>query len=297
MSSNSGRSGNWGRWGSEDQTGALNLVTPELTRRAVGLVRDGRTLSLAQTLGPSTVSSGHRPRPARFMNRAAGDYAHGARTPGGFKFAEDTVQFSTHSGTHVDALSHAWAGEHLYNGHPEASTRTTRGAQRCGAEQLIPVVTRGILVDLVRASGDFLAPSTPVGVPELTRGITEAGVTPEPGDAVLIRTGWWESRGGSEDYFADEPGITEEAARWLADHDVALVGADNYAVEQQTDQPGFPAHLLLLHQHGVPLIENLDLAALAAALHDARRSTFLLVFAPIPLVGSTGSPVAPVAVL
>lgn len=289
--------GNWGRWGPDDQAGALNLVTPELTRRAVGLVRDGRTLSLAQPLGPATASSGHRPRPARFMNRSAGDYAHGARTPGGFKFAEDTVQFSTHSGTHVDALSHAWAGEQLYNGHSEASTRTTRGAQRCGAEQLVPVVTRGILIDLVRARGGFLEPSTPVGVAELERGIAEAGVTPEPGDAVLTRTGWWESRGDSTGYFADEPGITEEAAAWLAERDVALVGADNYAVEQQTDQPGFPVHLLLLHRHGVPLVENLHLAELATALDDAGRSAFLLVFAPIPLVGSTGSPVAPVAVL
>ena len=63
------------------------------------------------------------------MDRDAGDYALGARAPGGFKFAEDTVQFPTHSGTHVDALSHVWAGAHLYNGHPETSTRSTRGSE------------------------------------------------------------------------------------------------------------------------------------------------------------------------
>lgn len=293
--------GNWGRWGAGDQAGALNLVTPEVTRRAAGLVREGRTLSLAQPLGPSSPSPGHRPRPARFMNRDAGDYALGARTPGGFKFAEDTVQFPTHSGTHVDALSHAWAGEHLYNGHPQAATRSTRGAQRCGAEQLFPVVTRGILVDLVTAAGGPLPPQTAVEAADLERGITESGIAPEPGDAVLIRTGWWESHGtpsgSSANYFADEPGITGDAAAWLAERDVALVGADNYAVERQTAEPGFPAHLVLLHQHGVPLIENLDLSGLAAALAEVERSTFLLLFAPIPLEGSTASPVTPVAVL
>ncbi|HVW44335.1 MAG TPA: cyclase family protein [Amycolatopsis sp.] len=289
--------GNWGRWGAEDQVGALNLVTPEVTRRAAGLVLEGRTLSLAQPLGPASPAPAHRSRPARFMNRDAGDYALGARTPGGFKFAEDTVQFPTHSGTHVDALAHVWSGEHLYNSHPEASTRTTRGAQRCGAEHLVPVVTRGVLVDLVARAGEPLPPSAPVEAEDLERGIAEAGVAPEPGDAILIRTGWWESHGSADDYFADEPGITGDAAAWLAARDVALVGADNYAVERQTAEPGFPAHLVLLHQHGVPLIENLDLAGLAAELTAAGRSTFLLLFAPLPLVGSTASPVTPVAVL
>lgn len=290
--------GNWGRWGADDEVGALNLVTPEVTRRAAGLVRDGRTFTLAQPLGPSSPSPAHRPRPARYMNRDAGDYALGARTPGGFKFAEDTVQFPTHSGTHVDALSHAWAGEHLYNGHPEASIRSTRGAQRCGAEQLTPVVTRGVLVDLMAVEGGPLPPRAAVEPADLERGIAESGVAPEPGDAVLIRTGWWESHGTAGDYFADEPGITGDAAAWLAGRDVALVGADNYAVERQlAEEPGFPAHLVLLHQHGVPLIENLDLGDLAAALGEAGRSTFLLLFAPVPLVGSTGSPVTPVAVL
>lgn len=287
----SGTTGNWGRWGDDDQVGALRLVTPDVTRRAAGLVREGRTVSLAQPLGPSSPMPGHRPPPQRFMNRDAGDYALGARTPGGFKFAEDTVQFASHSGTHVDALAHVWAGDQLYNGHPASSTRSTRGAQRCGAEHLAPVATRGVLVDLVATHGGPLPPAAPVEVADLERAI------PDPlaaGDAVLLRTGWWPTHGGSSaDYFAPEPGITGDAAAWLAAHDVALVGADNYAVEQQTDEPGFPAHLVLLHQHGVPLIENLDLDELAAA----GRSTFLLVFAPLPLVGSTASPLTPVAVL
>jgi len=289
--------GNWGRWGADDEAGALNLVTPEVTRRALGLVRSGRTLSLTQPLGPATPGPPHRQAPARFMDRDAGDYALGARTPGGFRFAEDTVQFATHSGTHLDALAHAWSGEELFNGHPQAGTRSTRGAARLGADKLVPVLTRGVLVDVVAATGGPLPPSAPVGVADLERGIRETGVDVEPGDAVLVRTGWMESRGGAGDYFADEPGITEDAARWLAEHDVAVVGADNYAVEQQSATPGFPAHLVLLHQHGVPLLENVVLAELAGALADGGRSTFALLLAPIPLVGSTGSPVAPVAVL
>jgi kynurenine formamidase len=287
---------NTGRWGEDDEQGALNLVTPEVTRRAAGLVSSGLTLSLAEPLGPTTPVPPHRRAPSRFMDRDAGDYALGARSPG-FKFAEDTVQFATHSGTHVDALAHLWDGEHLYNKHAQKSTRSTRGAQRLGAEKLTPVLTRGVLVDLVAAMGGPLEPSTPVSSDDLLRGIRESGIEPGPGDAVLIRTGWYETRAGGPEYFANEPGITAEAAEWLADRDVSLVGADNYAVELQESRVEFPAHLVLLHRNGVPLIENMVLAALADHLADASRSAFLFVFAPVPLQGSTAGPLNPLAVL
>lgn len=289
--------GSWGRWGADDEVGALNLVTDAVTRDAVALVRRGRTLSLAQPLGPQTPQTPHRRPPARWMDRDAGDYALGARAPGEFKFAEDTVQFPVHSGTHVDALAHAWSGDELYNGHGAAATRTTSGARRCGADKLRPVLTRGVLVDVVHTRGRALAASEAVGVDDLRAGVAEAGVDIGTGDAVLVRTGWAEARGGETGYFSHEPGLDEAAARWLAGRDVALVGADNYAVERQGTDAGFPVHLILLHQHGVPLLENLQLAELATALAAERRSTFLFAFAPLPLVGSTGSPVNPLAVL
>ncbi|HEY3737855.1 MAG TPA: cyclase family protein [Jatrophihabitans sp.] len=263
----------------------------------MSLVRSGVTLSLAEPLGPSTPVPPHRQGPSRFMNRDAGDYELGARSPGGFRFAEDTVQFQSHTGTHVDALAHAWSGDTLYNGYPHSSVRSTRGAQKCGADKLVPVLTRGVLVDLVASTGGPLPASTLVSSKDLEAGIREDGVHIEPGDAVLVRTGWMESRATLSNYFADEPGINEQAAVWLSEQDVALVGADNYAVEQQSATPGFPVHLQLIHKCGVPLLENLVLAELAGRLAAESRSTFLFVFAPVPLVGSTGAPVNPVVVL
>ena len=143
------RNGNWGRWGDLDEYGSLNLIDAQKVLDGIGLIRTGRVLSLAQPIGPKAGVPGHRNKGARFMDRDAGAYALGARSPGGFRFAEDTVQLSTHSGTHVDALAHAWSGEELYNGHPAASIRSTNGAQRLGADKLRPVLTRGVLVDLV----------------------------------------------------------------------------------------------------------------------------------------------------
>lgn len=291
----SATTGNWGRWGPDDEAGALNLIDPTAVLAGSALVEEGRVLSLAQPVGPQAGVPPHRRPPQRFMDRDAGDYAAGARSPDGFRFAEDTVQLGTHSGTHLDALAHAWTGDELYNGHPASAVRSTRGAQRCGADKLRPAVTRGVLVDLVAVTGGPLPAQTPVGADMLAHAYREAGIESRPGDAVLLRTGWWERHEGAAEYFDDEPGLDDAAARWLAARDVSIVGADNYAVEVQPSAPGttFPVHLTLLHRHGVPLLENLELRALAAT----GRTTFLLVVAPLPLAGSTGSPVNPVAVL
>lgn len=288
------RPARWGLWGEDDERGALNHVTPGRVLTALSLATEGRVVSLAQPVGPEEPTAPHRPRSSRFMMRDAGDYALGARSPDGFRFAEDIVQFSTHNGTHVDALSHAWIGDEMYNGHPAASVRSTKGAMRLGAERLAPVLTRGVLLDLVGLYGGPLAARTSVGTADLQRAYERAGVEPASGDAVLIRTGWWESA-SPQDYFDDEPGISGEAADWLAHQEVSLVGADNYAVEVQPSPTGqtFPGHLALIHGAGVPLLENLALDELAAS----GRTDFLFVFAPIALQGSTASPIRPLAVL
>lgn len=286
---------NWGRWGSDDEAGALNLLGPETVLAAVGHVRTGRVIPLAQPIGPGATVPPHRHRPQRFMDRDAGDYASGARSPDGFRFAEDTVQFASHSGTHLDALAHAWTGEELYNGHPASSIRSTRGAARCGADKLRPIVTRGLLVDLVEVHGGPLPASRSVERDALAEACRAAGVTPGAGDAVLVRTGWWERHHGAPEYHDLEPGLSDDAAAWLAECDVALVGADNYAVEVQPSPAGttFPVHLTLLHRHGIPMLENLDLTELAAT----GASAFLFVGAPLLLQGSTGSPLTPLAIL
>ena len=286
---------NWGRWGDADEIGALNLVDPQAVLEAVSLVQEGKVISLAQPTGPRQEVSPHRGRSARFMNRDAGDYALGARSPGGFRFAEDTVQFSTHSGTHVDALAHVWSGDQLYNGHSPAVIRTTAGAQKLGADKIPPTLTRGVFLDLAELHGSPLPPSTPIDASELIEAYQQAGIRPRAGDAVLLHTGWWASAGGTSTYFDREPGLSLDGAQWLAQQDVGLVGADNYAVEVQPDPAGdhFPVHLLLMHKNGVMLVENLNLTSLRAA----KATTFLFILAPLPLQGSTGSPVTPLAVV
>ena len=287
---------NWQRWGADDERGTLNHVDADTVRHAAGLVRSGEVLRLAQPLSPKTPVPRHRCGLQHFMARDGGDYAAGARRPGGFQFAEDVVVMPLHIGTHVDALCHAWTDDRLYNGFAGNSIRSTGGASRLGIEKMPPIVTRGVFLDLVAACGGLPAPGQALTATDLQRAAEQAGLTLRRGDAVLLRTGWLESQAGvAHPDFDIEPGIDLSGARWLVDHEVALVGADNFAIEVLPFAPGtvFPVHQMLLRDYGVPLLEGLDVAPLVGR----GRHEFLFMCSVLPFVGGTGSPVAPVAVL
>ena len=287
----------WNRWGGDDERGALNFIGPDQVKRASGLVRTGEVLRLAQLLSSKTPVPAHRCGLQHFMARDGGDYAvAGSKRPGGFQFAEDTVVMPLHIGTHVDALCHAWYDDKLYNGYLGDTIRSTSGAARLGVEKMPPIFTRGVLLDLVRLKGRVLAPGESIGAADLEAAAKAAGVQPERGDAVLLRTGWLESQKGVKNPSFDiEPGIDVEAARWLVERDVAIVGADNFAIEVLPFPEGkvFPVHQLLIRDFGMPLLEGLMLDPLVAS----GRHEFLFVASALPIVGATGSPLAPVAVL
>jgi kynurenine formamidase len=286
----------WGLWGAEDERGALNRIGPEQVRAAAALVRTGQVLSLAQTLSPRTPVPAHRPGVQHFMDRDGGDYAAGARRPANFQFAEDTILLPLHVGTHIDALCHVWHDDKLYNGFPGNGIRSTTGAARCGIEKMPPIFTRGVLMDIVRLRGTNVPDGDTIGLAELQGAARQAGVTPREGDAVLIRTGWLERQlAGESMSFDREPGIDVDAALWLAKSGVALVGADNYAVEVLPFPQGkvFPVHQCLIRNYGVPLLEGLNLRALA----ESGAGEFLFAAAPLPIAGGTASPIVPMAVL
>lgn len=285
----------WAKWGEQDERGALNQIGPEELKRAFGLVRSAKVMSLAQPLSPQTPVPAHRAPLQHFMGRDGGDYAAGGKRPGGFQFAEDTVVMPMHFGTHVDALCHAWYDDQLYNGFPSTGTRSTTGAARCGVDKMGPIVGRGVLLDLVRLAGRPLGRGEAVSQEMLQEAAGRAKLHPEKGDVVLLRTGWLEAKLASPDYYDGEPGIDVGAARWLAERGVAAVGADNFAVEPIPFPPEkvFPVHQCLIRDYGVPLIEGLVLAPLA----EVGAASFLFMAAPLPIRGATGSPLVPLAVL
>ncbi|MEU7862578.1 cyclase family protein [Nonomuraea sp. NPDC049141] len=296
---------NWGRFGPEDQRGTLNLLTGDVVLRALAAARTGQVLSLSMpirgaTSSPAPTTVPHlrgRPLPQHFMSVDGGDYAAGARPVGaGLRMADDAL-IVTHHGTttHMDALCHMWSGDELYNGHPAARVRSY-GATRCGIEQVGGVVARGVLFDVPRHLGldhlpaDFRIPA---------QLLAEIAV-PRAGDVAVIRTGWpavWER--SHEEYWSGQPGLSAGAGRWLASMDVSAVAADNAAIgglndRQLADEPlDDDLHLILLHRHGIHLIEMLWLEELSAA----GRTEFVFVAAPLRIEGGTGSPLNPLAIL
>ena len=285
----------WRRWGEDDERGALNLIGPEAVKRAATLVKSGRVISLAQPISDRTPVPAMRQPVMHLMNRDGGDYAAGAKRPGGVQVAEDTLIIPVHLGTHIDALCHVWYDDCLYNGFSGNSIRSTSGATRCGVEKFTPLVTRGLLFDVIGHRGKAPEAGEPISTAELKAIAAKAGFAVESGDAVLIRTGWWENHGALPDYFSAEPGIDADAAEWLAESGAALVAADNYAIEVIPFAAGtvFPVHQRLLRDFGIPLMEGLVLKELA----EAGATAFMFTAAPLPVSGATGSPLCPIAVL
>jgi kynurenine formamidase len=285
----------WGRWGDEDEIGALNLIDSTKRLNALSLVTEGRVVSLAQPLNRKTPVPSHRLGLGHFLDRDGGDYAPSIRRPGGFQFSEDTVILPTHSGTHIDALCHVWYDDQLYNGFNSNGTRSS-GATKCGVEAMPPIFTRGVLLDLASVDGRALSAGDRLTAELLERTCNDRDVQLSPGDVVLLRTGWTEridELGAS--FFDGEPGIDVSAAEWLAEQDIAALGADNYAVEAIPFEEDyvFPVHQRLLRDFGIPLMEGLMLGELAAA----GRSEFLFCSAALPISGGTGSPIHPFGVL
>jgi kynurenine formamidase len=285
----------WGRWGPDDERGALNFIDSEAVRRAVSMVSRGQVFSLAQPISARMPIPPARPRLSHFMARDGGDYVAGARRAGGFAFADDTVVLPLHLGTHIDALCHAWCGHLLYNGVSETEIRST-GAARLGVEKLPPIVSRGVLLDFVAVNGAAMQDGETITREMLAAACERADAKISPGDVVLLRTGWLESRSRTnKPDFDREPGLGVEAALVLAEAGASVVGADNYAVEVLPFPEGtiFPVHQRLIRDYGVPLLEGLVLAPLAAA----GATKFLFVAAALPIAGATGSPLTPLAVL
>jgi kynurenine formamidase len=289
-------SSSWGRWGAEDERGAANLIDEAAVRRGVGAVRSGRTLSLALPLRAGAGSGiAGRAAPQHFMTRDGGDYSAGLAEGPGFGFADGVLMVGSHGGTHIDALSHIWQDRRMYNGIP-ADRVTSRGAAACGIEKVGPLVTRGICVDLVPPGERALPPGALVGGEQLAAAVQRTGIEPLPGDALLMRTGWVPAWQAGEAGTTSWPGLDRDCAGYIAEHGIALIGADNLAVEGfPSSDPDceMPLHVALLRDHGVYFCELLSLSELLAA----GQPDFQLIVAPLPVVGAVGSPVNPVAVL
>lgn len=294
---------NWGRWGDDDERGTQNLIDDAATRRGAAAVRTGRRISLAIPLDQSSPQQGGAPNriaPLRTMHSINQTYTG---VDGDAAFNDDTVVMSMAAGTHIDALAHVSYEGKLYNGFPDSAVTASGGATRCGVDKLEPIATRGVLLDLPVVKGVArLEPGYAVTEDDLDAAVELAGVTLEPGDAVLVRTGHLQlfHEGDTYGYNHDSPGVSTGTIRWFHRHDVGAVFTDTYIFEVWPPESWgilMPVHMIHLRDMGMVQGQNWDLEALAAACAEEGRREFLLLAAPEPFTGGCSTPVHPVAVL
>ena len=293
---------NWGRWGAQDEAGSLNLITPEKRRAAAAEVRLGLNISCAREL--PVEPSVENPRPALHLMTRAGD---DCVIPGlGLESTGDFVGVAFHgmATSHIDALCHVFVDGQMYNGFPATDVKSTgalHGSIMCASNG---VVGRGVLLDIPRLKGvDYLEPGTPILPEDLEAAEHAQNVRVGEGDILLVATGRDARRNESgpwHPFAGGLAGLHPECIPWLHTRGVSVLGSDGVSDVLPGRHPvkwPMPVHQCVLVAMGVHLLDNLRLDMLSDACATHQQWSFLFTVAPLVVVGGTGSPANPIALL
>ncbi len=281
---------NWGRWGKDDQRGTVNLMTATVRKEALKLARDGVSVSLAHTVDREPAPDSPRPLGQTMTLDGAGH-------------AMDLYSIWYHGSviTHIDSLCHYSFQGKIFNGFDRSNIKEGVGCPQNGIEnQKDGLLTRGILVDMpLLKKVPYLEPGTQVTVADLEAWEKFAGITVRSGDALFLRTGRWARRAekGAWNVAANSAGFHASVLPWLKKRDVALLGNDAVTDVQPSGVQGSPRpiHQVAIVAMGLPLIDVMDLEAVAKEAAARKRWAFLLTAAPVPVLGGTGFPLNPIA--
>ncbi len=302
---------NWGRWGTDDLLGTLNLITPEKRVAASRLVQRGLTVScswdLDTTLQPDDVSG----PPVRFMTMTGQGLRDDHRVlPDGILASDrqsGVVEFlglvyHGYRVTHIDALSHIFWDAKMYNGLPAELVTSNFGATRHAVTSIRDgIVTRGVLVDAAHGRGvDWLEPGEFVTPDEVDALVAGTGTEVGEGDAVLLRTGYGRrrlERGPDRVHEVGRAGWHASCLPWFHERGVAFIGADTAqdVFPSGYDAVRIPIHAVGITAMGLWLLDNCNLERLAAVCAELGTWEFEIVVAALPFVGASGSPVNPLA--
>ena len=290
---------NWERFGPEDQRGTLHFLTPARTAAAARSVTTGETISLAHDL--ATEPMPEHPHPVQHHMLAAGD-ARDSNGIDGYEAARDHLAFDVHGlwTTHVDALSHMFVEGQMYGGRPASEVRSDGARANTVLTMADGVVGRGVLLDVPRALGvEYLDTGEVITPDELEATEVAQGSVVGPGDILVVAWGR-EARKRASRGFTGFSGLHPDCLPWLAEREVAVLGSDGISDPMPfvgTERWPFPIHQIAIVAMGLPLIDNVRTSALSARCAELGRWEFLFSMSPLRVVGGTGCPVNPVAVL
>jgi kynurenine formamidase len=296
---------NWGRWGKDDQLGAVNLITPAKRKQALSKVKEGFSVSMARNAEMEPAIDNPRPIVHEMIGAGpalgGGAGAVGANPPSDIGGASDTFFISYHGfvHTHMDAFCHRTYKHQMYNGMPTSEITD----KACNVGSIISfkdgIITRGVLMDIPRLKGvEYLEPGTRIYPEDLDSWVKQAHLKVEPGDAVLIRTGRWARREARGPWQTSElAGLYITCAKWLRQRDVAILGSDAAEDVHPSGIQGIvePIHALVLIAMGMPIFDNLDLEAVSKEAVKRNRWDFLVTASPAAVPGATGSVLNPIA--
>jgi len=295
---------NWGRWGTEDELGTLNLITPAKRLAASRLVKDGVPVTCARPI-VTDITADTTFQVLRFMvDSGEGRDTASAERRLARRGASEFIGmvFHGYTVTHVDTPAHFFWDGRIYNGRSCNLITSREGAQAEAIELLHDgVVSRGVLLDVAGARGvPWLGPGEGVMPADLEAAERAQGVRVEPGDILLARTGYYARRLGEGPVNPGRdgsPGPHAALVPWLRERGVAMWGSDTHNDVTPTPYPGMghPFHIVALVGLGLWLIDNMNLEDLARACAERHRWEFLLTIAPLRLRNVTGSPVNPIA--
>lgn len=289
---------NWGRWGGDDELGTLNYIGSAEVLAACAIPRAGLQISLSKRL--DTVAGLLNDRPlVHYMT------ASGSESLADVEVHRDFIGVDFHGrGTsHIDGLAHiAYQGQ-MYNGRKTSEVLTTHGSEFASIVTAARgIVARGVLLDAAYARRKaWINPPCALTANELSEIADVLQLEIKPGDVVLLRSGAVRrsTERGPWDVERESVGLHPSAMEWLAAHKVSVLGGDGHGDSRPSTVFGvdLPIHVLALVAMGMPMLDNLDLERISEECIRARSFEFMVLIAPLPVPGGTGSPVNPIALL
>jgi kynurenine formamidase len=284
------------RFGARDKLGTANYIDAAARRRAVEAMKTGTSFSLARPLEAGNDENYYH---GYFKSEAIITPYDGLphRPPfsgGPVAVATDVAHIAAHGQhqTHLDALNHIGRHGKWYNGWaiddpagPDLTSLTDHG-----------LFTRGVLADIPAVRGtDWVDAARPVTGEDIDAALAAAGVTFQPGDALLLYMGRdkYEAAGYAMDQSTGEPmpGAGSGAARWLVEHQASMICWD-FIDAVAKGEPSFPVHMLIWAT-GLAVLDNTNYARVIDSVRRSGVITGALVVAPPPIPGATGSLVDP----
>jgi kynurenine formamidase len=282
------------RYGAGDTLGAANNLSADKVLSAARLVKTGKTYSLGVQTGPDSPAYPPRRYSITVLQPAPGT---AGLIGSNHATGNDDLLFTWMGiGSQLDGLGHMGIENVYYNGNKAEDFVAVTGLKKLATNNIPPLVSRGVLLDMVKLSGKKPDAGTAFNRTHIEAAAKAAKVSIEKGDIVLLHTGWLDVADSDKTRFmAGEPGLGVEGAAYLASLGVVAVGADNWAVEvlpHEDPKQGFPVHVELLAKNGVYILENMDTRALAA---DG-ATEFLFVLGQPKFVGAVQAVINPIAI-